>query len=416
MAGTTSIAAETMIGLAVSGTGPRPVRPDPGPRERTYAIVSVDDHFMEAPDLFDGRLPARWRDRAPRVVEGDDGLQYWDYDGVRTPVVGSDAQASWESTEWYAGPVRFDQVRPGMWDPAARVRDMDVAGIWGSLNFPSTSMGFAGQKFMRMRDHDLGLACMRAYNDWIHEVWCESFPDRFLPCQVTWLPDVELAADEVRRNAARGFTSVAFSENPEKLGFPSIHTGYWDPFLRACEETATVINLHIGSSSETLRPSSDSPLDVVSRLFNLNAVLASLDWLYAMIPVRFPGLKIVLSEAGIGWVPWLEDQIAYRADEKAVTYQDNRWGGLDVTPVEVFRRNFFFTTFWDPSGFKLVDDIGPDRVMVEVDYPHGDSTWPDSQEVLRRQLAGLPPDTVAQVTHGTACDVYRFGPPPASGW
>jgi predicted TIM-barrel fold metal-dependent hydrolase len=268
---------------------------------------------------------------------------------------------------------------------------------------------------MRMADPELGLACMQAYNDWIIEAWCGPHPDRFMPCQVTWLPDVELAAAEIRRNAARGFTSVAFSENPERLGLPSIHTGYWDPFLATCEETGTVINLHIGSSSETLRPSSDSPLDVVSRLFNLNAVLASLDWLYAMIPVRFPKLKIVLSEAGIGWVPWLADQIEYRADEKAITYHDNQWGGLDVTPVEVFRRNFFFTTFWDPTGFKLIDDIGADHVMVEVDYPHGDSTWPESQDVLSAQLGDLPERVTDQVTFGTACDVYRFGRPPV-GW
>src|SRR5215471_7041544 len=110
MAATTSVPAETLVAMAVAGDGPRPVRPDPEPRERLYTIVSVDDHYMEPADVFEGRLPARLRDRAPRVVDGDDGLQYWDYDGTRTPVVGSDAQASWEATEWYAGPVRYDQV------------------------------------------------------------------------------------------------------------------------------------------------------------------------------------------------------------------------------------------------------------------------------------------------------------------
>jgi predicted TIM-barrel fold metal-dependent hydrolase len=401
-----------MVAMAVAGEGPKPVRGDPAPRSRRYSIISVDDHFMEPADLYSGRLPARLADRAPRVVDGDDGLQYWNYDGVLTPVVGSDAQASWEATEWYAGPVRFEQVRPGTYDPVARLADMDTAGVWGSLNFPSTSMGFAGQRFMRMPDPELGLACMRAYNEWILDGWCAAAPERFIPCQVAWLPDVEIAASEIRANAARGFTAVTFSENPEKLGLPSIHTGYWDPFFAACAETGTVINLHIGSSSETIKPSSDSPLDVVSRLFNLNAVLASLDWLYAMIPVRHPEIRIVLSEAGIGWVPWLADQIRYRADEKAITYADNKWQDLDVTPIEVFRRNFWYTTFWDPSGFKLLDDIGPGKVMVEVDYPHGDSTWPDSQSVLEEQIGILRADAVEKVTFRNAADLYRLPTPP----
>src|SRR5262249_31776311 len=155
----------------------------------------------------------------------------------------------------------------------------------------STVFGFCGQRFMRTSDPELGLAMMRAYNDWIIEEWAGPYPDRIIPAQVTWLKDPAIAADEVRRNAVRGFKALSFSENPELLGLPSIHTHHWDPLLAACEETETVLNLHVGSSSTTVMPSSDSPVSVGGALFMVNSLLACADWLYSYIPRAFPDIK-----------------------------------------------------------------------------------------------------------------------------
>jgi predicted TIM-barrel fold metal-dependent hydrolase len=283
---------------------------------------------------------------------------------------------------------------------------MDLAGIYASLSFPSMLIGFAGQRFMRMKDHELGLACMRAYNDWILEGWCATAPDRLIPCQVTWLPDVEIAVQEIHRNAARGFKAVAFTENPEKLGFPSIHTGYWDPFLAACEDTGTVINLHIGSSSSTIEPCTDSPLSVLGAMFAVNGMAAALDWFYAGTTTRFPRLQIAMSEAGAAWVPWLLDSIDHRSNR-------NKDGARSSDAAELVLRNFYFTSIDEPRGVELMSRIKPDHIMLETDYPHADSTWPDSQATCERVLTGLTDEFARQATHLNACTLYRHPQPPA---
>jgi predicted TIM-barrel fold metal-dependent hydrolase len=372
------------------------------PWERRYEIISVDDHLYEPPDTFEGRLPQRYAASAPRVERDDEGIDWWIFEDERVPVLGADGTKGWEIGHGYLGPVNFDELHPGVWNIHERVKQMDVNGVIASLNFPSAPFGFAGQRFMRMKDRDLGLASMRAFNDWMLEVWSEPYPDRIIPCQVTWLHDSEIAAAEIRRNADRGFTCVSFSENPEKLGLPSLYGDYWEPFFRACEETDTVINLHVGSSSETMVPSKDSPPAVLGALFPVNAIAAAADWLFARIGLRFPKIKIALSEGGIGWVPMLIDRIDYMA-----RYLDYRPDFGDLTPVELLQRNFWFTTFSDPSTLSLRHLVGVDHIMLETDYPHSDSSWPDTQDVLAEQFSGIPRDEIDQITHRNADALYR---------
>lgn len=316
-------------------------------------------------------------------------------------MLGADAIQTWAPGHGYSGPVTFEELRPATWQPAARVRDMDINGVAASLNFPSTTWGFAGRVFMHL-DHDLGLALVRAYNDWIYETWSSAYPDRFIACQVTWLLDPEAAAREIERNAARGFKAVSFTENPARLGLPSMHQPSWDPFLTACEETETVVNLHVGSSSETLVPGPDSGA-VIGILFPINAFVTCADWLYAAVPARFPNIKIALSEGGIGWVPMLLDRIEYGrrhgiADEHVFA---------NLEPAEMLHRNFWFTTFSDPRTLALRNDIGVDRIMVETDYPHSDSSWPDTQDLLARQLAHVTDDEAMRMTWRNASELYR---------
>jgi predicted TIM-barrel fold metal-dependent hydrolase len=385
---------------------PRPAeglhpRVDPERREHRYTIISVDDHFIEPPDLFEGRVPRRFADEAPMVIRRD-GADWWSFGDTQVPLLGADAIQTWEPGHGYPGPVTFEELRPATWDAAARVRDMDINGVAASLNFPSTTWGFAGRVFMHMADAELGLALVRAYNDWIYDTWSSAYPDRFIPCQVTWLPDPQLAAVEIERNAVRGFKAVSFTENPSKLGLPSIHQPHWDPFLRACADTDTVINLHVGSSSETTAPGPDSAA-VVGILFPINAFVACADWLYAAVPARFPNIKIALAEGGLGWVPMLLDRIEY----------GRRHGSLDqhvfgdLEPAEMLHRNFWFTTFSDPRTLALRDEIGIDRIMIETDYPHSDSSWPDTQQLLARQLQDISDEDVERITWKNAAELYR---------
>ena len=371
------------------------------PRERQYRIVSVDDHVFEPPDVCTARVAAKHRDKVPHVVrEGD--VDFWVIADERIPLLGADAIQGWEQEHRYLGPVTFDEVHPAAFDIHERMRHLDVCGILASLCFPSAPFGFAGTAFLRMKDRDAGLAAMRAYNDWHLEEWGAPYPDRVIPCQVSWLADPIVAGGEVRRNAERGFKAVAFSENPLRLGLPSLYSGEWDPFFRACEETETVINLHVGSSSETIVPSPDSPPAVLGALFALNSMIAATDWLFARIPVRFPALKIAMSEGGIGWVPMLIDRINFLGRQL-----DYRPDFGELTPVDVLRRNFWFAVLSEPSIMPIRDVIGVDHMMIETDYPHIDSTWPESQDVLAAQLCGLSEEEVDLITHRNALSLYR---------
>jgi predicted TIM-barrel fold metal-dependent hydrolase len=382
---------------------------DPEPRDVYLPLISVDDHLMEPRDTFVGRMPAKFADQTPGVVEDENGMEWWQFENERVMNSGQNAIISWPAADRTGGPVRFDEVRPGTYDVHARVRDMDINGVAASLCFPSMVFGFCGQRFTKFSDPELGLAAMRAYNDWIAEEWVGSYPDRFIAQQVTWLPDPEIAAAEIRRNAERGFTAVSFSENPEALGFDSLYSGKWDPFFAACAETGTVVNLHVGSSSQTVVPSKDSPPPVIAAMFEINAYAAATDWLFAGIPSRFPDLKIVLSESGIGWVPMLIDRLHHlqsRFDKDHDGGMTTTWSD-SLTPTEVLARNFWFTTFFDPTSYRLLDVIGEDRVMLEVDYPHSDSTWPDTQESIKGQISGLAPEVQKRIASGTASEVYR---------
>ncbi len=378
--------------------------PEPEPRDRWATIFSVDDHVVEPPDIFEGRFSAQFADDAPRIIETDDGGQAWLWQDQVLPNVGFNAVAGRPPEELSFEPTRFEHMRRGAWDIKARLHDMDLNGIWASVCFPSFLPGFVGQRLtLWPKDDGLAKAAMRAYNRWHLEAWCGADPDRFVPQQIAYLRDAEEAAAEIRRNAALGFRAVTFSEAPFKLGLPTIHSGYWDPFFAACEETETVICLHVGSAGETPTTSPDAPPMVIGHLFAASAFTYAVDWLYSGVPVRFPKLKICMSEGGIGWVPGVIDRIENLRDRDVVSD-----GSVDA---ELFRRNFWFCALNEPSGFRSVDVIGVDNILIESDYPHSDSTWPDTQSLFKRHLADLSVEDQRKICWQNATRLFRHKPP-----
>ncbi len=384
---------------------------EPPRAERHYTLVSVDDHVVEPPHAFDGRLPKAFADRAPRVVEMDDGSEAWVYEGQVLPNVGFNAVVGRPVTEYSFEPTRFDQMRRGAWDIGARIADMDINGVYGSLCFPSFLPGFTGQRLQQLTtDPDLALACVRAWNDWMLEEWVGYSPGRMIPLQLPYLLDPEVGAAEIRRNAERGFRAVTFSEAPHMLGLPTLHSGHWDPLMAACAETETVVCLHVGSSGTSPATAPDAPSDTIGVLFFGYAMFAAVDWLYSRLPVRFPDLKICLSEGGIGWVAGLLDRLEHVRKYDAMY---GTWNDVELSPADTFRRNFWVCAIDDPSAFLQRDVIGIGNILLESDYPHADSTWPHTQETVKAQLAGLDDDEVRAVTWRNAADLFGLDVPVA---
>ncbi|HET9730837.1 MAG TPA: amidohydrolase family protein [Acidimicrobiia bacterium] len=383
--------------------------PEPEPRPRNYTIISVDDHLIEPADVFEGRMPSHLQEQAPKVITLDDGRETWLYEDGFYPQVGLNAVAGRPKHEWSMEPARFDEMRRGCYDIEARVADMDTDGVYASLCFPSLIAGFAGTIFAKSKDQELGLAALRAWNDWHIEAWAGPHPDRIIPLQLAWVNDPLIAAKDIEENAARGFKAVSFPENPFDLKLPSIHDAHWDPFLRACEETETVICLHNGSSSWTAARSPGAPLELYTSLFPVNALVTAADWLWARVPTRFPNIKVAFSEGGISWVPMLIDRIEYVLSHSAVG--SHGWDDPDIAPVDAMRRNFWFCTIDIGSTFALREHIGIDHICLESDYPHADSTWPDTQPNAIAGLHGVSDDDVRKVTWENASKLFRHPVP-----
>lgn len=369
-------------------------------------MVSVDDHVVEPAHLFEGRLPARYRDLAPQFVTRDDGTNAWRYEGQEIANVALNAVAGRPPEEYGIEPTALDELRPGTYDIHERIRDMDANGLLGSLCFPSFPQ-FCGQLFARTGDKDVALAMVRAYNDWHIDEWCGSYPGRFIPCSLPAIWDPEVLAAEVRRTAAKGAHAVTFSENPSKLGWPSLHSDHWDPFWAACSEENVVVCMHIGSSSQLVITAPDAPMDVIITLTPMNIVQAATDLVWSPVLRKFPSLRFALSEGGIGWIPYFLERIDYNYQKhRAWTHQD--FG--DRLPSEVFNEHVITCFIDDHFGVASRQFLAMDNVCWECDYPHSDSTWPTAPETFMKQMDGVDRSDIDRISHLNAIRHFSYDP------
>ena len=383
-------------------------------------ILSVDDHVVEPPDLWTSRLPAKYQDRCPRVerdsavfnfeggeftyqkgVPGGAECDWWLYDDLVYPFPKLSAASGFETLD--VEPVTFDQIRPGGWKQADRLADMTANHVDASLCFPNVLPRFCGQTFLEREDKELALLCVQAYNNWMIDEWCAGDArGRLIPLTLIPLWDPAAAALEVHRCADKGSFAVAFSENPYHLGLPSIHDKdrFWDPFLTACQETDTVVCMHIGSSSKMPAASPDAPPAVAATLSFNNAIASMSDFLFSGVLVRFPELKLAYSEGQIGWIPYILE----RADD--VWLEHRAWGGvadlIPEPPSTYYYRQIFGCFFRDNHGLRSLDEVGVDNITFETDYPHTDTTWPHTKQVAEDMMGHLPADVVWKIVRGNA--------------
>jgi predicted TIM-barrel fold metal-dependent hydrolase len=323
-----------------------------------------------------------------------------------------------EKEEFSPEPISYAEMRPGCYDAKARIEDMDRAGVLASMCFPSFPR-FCGQVFYEAQDKDLALLCVRAYNDWMLDEWCQAAPGRFIPLVLVPLWDPALAAVELERCAAKGATAFAFSENPAPLGLPTIHDPgrYWDPMLAAASDLGMVVCMHVGSSSTIPQISPDAPF-MANLAWGANRTSgAMLAWLFSGYFTRMPGLKIALSEGEIGWIPYFLERAEQVLDkqrhwvQRGVGFSGHAGMDADLDDLDLralYHDHVFGCFIDDVHGLRSLDEIGEDNVMCETDYPHSDSTWPDCITLMQDRLSGLAPEVQHKILRGNAERLFRF--------
>jgi len=348
-------------------------------------LLSIDDHIIEPPDMFHERMPAKFADQAPRLVKDASGKDQWIFQGESIGVPGLAAVASWPKDEWNFNPTDLSEMRPGCYDLDARVADMDANGVLAGMNFP-TFAGFAGSHLAKMPDQELTAAAMAAYNDWGIDEVTDRHPGRFIPLAILPVLDIDRAVAEVHRVAAKGCKAISLPEAPYGIGLPSFASGYFDPIFRAILDTGMTPCMHIGGAFGLLKRPPEAIADDIIILAPQVMAVTVTDLILGGLLQRFPDLKFALSEGGIGWISFFLDRLDRHMTNQSWTHLDKLPAGK--TPTEVWKEHFLACFITDPTALRVRDRIGVETLAWECDYPHSDSTWPFSPELLLEELDG----------------------------
>lgn len=371
-------------------------------------LISIDDHVVEPPNMFDAHVPAKYKDQAPKNQKNEWGHDVWTFQGQAMGTVGLNAVVTWPKEEWGLDPTGFAEMRPGAYDIHERVRDMNRNGIFQSMCFPSFA-GFSGRYFQQAEDQNLALIMLSAYNDWHIDEWCAAYPGRFIPLAIVPVWNQKAMVAEVRRVAAKGCRAITMPELPHIQGLPSYHDlEYWGPLFDVCSELGVVMCLHIGQGFAAINMAPGAPIDNMIILATQVSTLAAQDLLWGGAFFKYPDLKIAWSEAGIGWIPFYLD----RCDRH---YTNQVWLGHDLKgkmPSEIFREHSLACYVTDPTALKVRHEIGMDIIAWECDYPHSDSIWPDAPEFLINEFngAGLSDAEMNKITWENTARFFDLDP------
>ena len=383
-------------------------------------VIDADTHITEPPDLFSARLPARLRDRAPRVVRSPDtGIEIWQV-GDRSPItpVGHTAVAGWPEP-FPAAPSGFDEVPLAAHNPHARLEYMDSLGIWAMALYPNVG-GFGSQVFLGLQDPELMLACVRAYNDFLTD-WCEPARERFIP--VTALPfwDVEASVAEIERCAKLGHKGVLFTGEPHSHGQPVLANPHWNPLWECAQALQMPISFHIGAGDFTggtfwtperrKHYGSGGVNGVLTVGMFLDNGKQIVDLLFSGILPRYPDLKFVSVESGIGFVPFLLEAADHTFDYGNVRGQRPEF---ELRPSEYFARQVYGCYFFEEyAPSHLLDGIPEDNVLFETDYPHPVCLYGNVREKIDAGLAEATPEVRRKLLFDNAARLYKVDRPSA---
>lgn len=378
------------------------------PSSIDYPIVDSDAHVNEPPDLWLERVPAKWRERAPRVEHTEAG-DLWLFDGGREKwPVGLTATAGLSFFEFSPTGGRYETMRPASFDTDARLKEMDADGIWAQVIYPSVTLKGAR---IYSEERELQLACVNAYNEWLAD-FCKPSGGRLIGQAIMPTTGIDDAVEALEAAIKSDHRGAIISSFPNGSLDPMDED---DRFFAIAQEADFPIVIHIGSF---LPPAPKPPKSNPGALWTGLRFVGKAAWtkaggqtlgvvcdvLFSGIFEKFPRLKMVLVEANIGWIPTLLEQ----ADDMFRRY---RWytgahEHMSVMPSEVFCRNFWATFMLDSVGVEQRHRMNLDHIMWSTDYPHSGCDWPDSRIVLERVFRGVPKDEVKKMLHTNCKELY----------
>jgi predicted TIM-barrel fold metal-dependent hydrolase len=374
--------------------------------ELKYGLISVDDHVQEPPNLWTQRLSkTRWGKRVPHLERKADGSECWVVDN-RVLLDGSAALAGALMADRNHEPGRWQDVPTAAYVPSERLKAMDVAGIDYSVLYPTVA-GLAGEAFGRLRDPDLELACVQAYNDWLIEEWAAA-SDRFIPQCIVPIWPVEATSAEIERAVAKGHRGVVFPSLPMHLrDVPHVSGPEYDPVWSVCEELNVPICLHAGASpqlqyhaSPHLAPALARAMDAATK--PVSSVFVISLYSFSRVLLRHPKLRLVLAESALSWGMLYLEWADHQFDHDGLARE-----GYELKPSEMFHRQCFYTSWYDKVA-PFADYIGADHILWAANFPLATSTWPRTQKTIERCLQGVSALARTQVLWKNAASLYQL--------
>jgi predicted TIM-barrel fold metal-dependent hydrolase len=382
-------------------------------------VIDCDAHVTEPADVWTSRVPARFRDRAPRLIRNPEtNRDVWHVgDGAPLVPVGFTALAGWKRP-FPDAPANMDEVPKAAHDARARLEYLDSVGIWAQLIYPNVG-GFGNQGFLNLKDSALMLACVRAYNDWLIE-WCAADRRRLIPVMATPFRDVDAAVAEIERSAANGHRAVLFSGDPQELGMPLLGDRHWDRLWAAAQAAGLPISFHIGGGDfeSQFSPARFAAHGVGATIAHATVSLflengrQLLDLLLSGVLPRFPRLRVVSVESGIGFIPFILEGADYTFGYCRIREERPEF---EMLPSEYFRRQVYGCYFFEELAPQhQIDQIGVDNILFETDYPHPACLFGNVREKIEAGLAGQPASVRRKLLWENAAALYRIEPPQAA--
>jgi uncharacterized protein len=383
-----------------------------------YKVIDTDTHVIEPYDLWTSRLDVgKWGDRVPHV-RWDESHQEdaWYFGEKRVGAAAAAAQAGWDQYP-PQHPPRLDDVDPATWESTARLNLMDKYGIWAAVLYPNVA-GFGAGKMLTLGDGELMLACVRAYNDFLAE-YSSVAPERFVPIMALPFWDLDETKKEIDRAAALGHKGVIMTGEPFFWGMPKLADPHWDRLWAMCQDAELSVNFHIGSGDMSIFERAFEGAGEHANYagfgvqFGIGNVSVIANLITGGVTHRFPNLKFVSVESGVGWLPFALEHLDWQWMNCGVPQEHPEY---DLLPSEYFKRQMYGCFWFETDSVKAaIDQMGPDCFLYESDFPHPTSMAPgpatiavEPREYIAKELGDLPPEILQAVLHDNAAKLYHL--------